>query len=192
MRDRRLGPVYDNATLRPLLSSELCRTAPLAFDRAPHPQFVHMVPPGPIRISEVLLSDWAMSCVRIDHLGTLIQNELRPSGKHLRAIDMAERAARSALTLRGELHLHGARYSNACIANPQSVPIPADLPNQWAETCIQIYNLGNLIKVELPRERVHRRAIDLAGRIARRALTMHNELLRHGAEGTGPVLGQTG
>lgn len=142
-----------------------------------------MVPPGrtQTQISEVLLTGWAMSCVHIGHLGTLIQYELRPSGDPARLIDLAESAGRSAWTLRGELRLHGARSSNACIANPQSIPIPADLPNRWAETCIQVFNLGNLINEGLPRDRAHRRAIDLTGRVIRRAWTIYNDLRRHGA-----------
>lgn len=47
----------------------LVRALPLAYGG----------PPGRIQISEVLLTEWATSCVHIDHLGTLIQNELRPS-----------------------------------------------------------------------------------------------------------------
>lgn len=147
-----------------------------------------MVPPGRIRISEALLTEWAMSCVHIDHLGTRIQNELRPLGEHPSVIDLAEGARRSAGTFRGELHLHGARHSNACIANPQSMPIPADLLNRWAETCIQIFNLGSLLNEGLPRDLAHRRAIDLTGRVIRRAWTMYNDLRRHGATGIGPDL----
>jgi hypothetical protein len=140
-----------------------------------------MAPPKCIRISEELLTEWAMSCVRIIHLVTLIQRELPPGGEHVRAIDLAGRVEDSASTLFAELRQHGARNSNARIENPQCIQIPIDLPTRWAENCIHIYNLGTLINRELPRDRIHCRAIDLAGRVIRRASTMYSELLQHGA-----------
>jgi hypothetical protein len=148
-----------------------------------------MAPPEGIRISEELLTEWAMSCTLINHLGTLIQRELTPGGEHVRAIDLAERAERSAWTLRAELRQHGARNSNARIEKPQCIRIREDLPTRWAANSIHIYNLGTLIYRELPRDRTYGRAIDLAGRVIRRAWKIYSELLQHGADPSSVDLG---
>jgi len=86
-----------------------------------------MAPPDCIQISEELLTEWAMSCVHINHLGTLIQRELAQRGVHARAVDLAERAGRSAWALRNEFGQHGARNSDATIENPKYISIPENV-----------------------------------------------------------------
>jgi hypothetical protein len=61
------------------------------------------------QISEEQLTRWAESCLRMNHLGTLIQRELKASKENARAIDLAERARRRAWELFNELLKHGAR-----------------------------------------------------------------------------------
>jgi hypothetical protein len=141
-----------------------------------------MAPPECIGISEELLTEWAIGCIHITHLRTLIQRELTPGGEYVRAMDLAGRVEDSASILFAELRQHGARDSNARIETPQCIQIPVDTPTRWAENCIHIYNLGTLINRELPRDKKHGRAIDLAGRVIRRASTMYSELLKHGAK----------
>ena len=140
-----------------------------------------MAPPDWIQISEELLTEWALSCVHIDHLGTLIQTELQSHGEHARAVDLAERVARSALALCKELRQHGARGSNARIETPRRIQIREEVASLWAQNCTQIYILGTLITKELPRDRTRARAIDLTDRVTRRAWTIVSELIQHGA-----------
>jgi hypothetical protein len=117
----------------------------------------------------------------MNHLGTLIHKELAPGGEHAGGVDLAGQALRIASTLHGERRRHGSRGSNAKIRDPRSMPIPEAVAIQWVERGIQIANLGMLIDRELPRQKTYVRAIDLTGRIVRRARTMYNELLRIGA-----------
>lgn len=60
-------------------------------------------------ISEELLSQWALSCIHMNHLGTLVQRELKPTLQHARAIELAERARRRAWGLFNDLVAHGAK-----------------------------------------------------------------------------------
>jgi len=62
-----------------------------------------------LQIPEELLTQWANSCLHMNHLGTLIQRELQPTKEHARAIDLAERARRRAWILFNELLEHGAK-----------------------------------------------------------------------------------
>jgi hypothetical protein len=62
-----------------------------------------------VQIPGELLTQWAISCLHMNHLGTLIQRELRPTKEHARAIDLAERARRRAWILFNELLEHGAK-----------------------------------------------------------------------------------
>ena len=125
-----------------------------------------------------------MSCVHIDHLGTLIQRELARTNEHDSAIDLAESARLRAQALRNELRQHGARNSNAHLDVHQIIQISADLPNQWAEICAEIHRLGTLIGREIPRDIAHTRAIDLASRATRRAWEIFSDLIHHGAKTT--------
>jgi hypothetical protein len=74
-----------------------------------------------IQISEELLTQWAESCIHMNHLGTLIQRELSPNKEHARAIDLAERMRRRAWTLLNELFEHGAQKPDG-----YREPAPAD------------------------------------------------------------------
>ena len=118
----------------------------------------------------------------MNHLGTLIQRELPPTDEHARAIDLAERARRSAWDLFNELRQHGARSSNASIEAPQRIQVFGELPNRWAESCMEIYKLGTFISGELPRDITHARAIGLASRVARRAWGIFSDLIQNGAK----------
>jgi hypothetical protein len=62
-----------------------------------------------MEISEDQLTQWSESCLRMNHLGTLVQRELAPTKEHARAIALAERARQRAWTLFNELIQHGAR-----------------------------------------------------------------------------------
>jgi hypothetical protein len=140
-----------------------------------------MATPGCIPVSEELLTEWSLSCVHINHLGTLLQKELRHDGEHANAIDLAERLGQRAWALHKELRQHGARNSNAKIQTPQCIQLREELPTRWAESCADIYNFGSILNSELPRNRTYARAIDLAGRVERRAWTMYSELVQNGA-----------
>lgn len=150
-----------------------------------------MAPPDCIPVSEEVLTEWAMSCVHVNHLGTLIQRELLPHGEHARSIDLADQIARGARTFGSELHQQGARYSNAPIKAPRCIQIQDELAARWAEECIHIYKLGTSIERELPRTGGYARVIDLLGRVTRRALTIVDALIQHGAEPTVPWLDET-
>jgi hypothetical protein len=155
--------------------------AALAFQQVAHSQFLHMATPGCILVSEELLTEWSLSCVHINHLGTLLQKELRRDGEHANAIDLAERVGQRAWALHEELRQHGARNSNAKIQTPQCIQLREELTTRWAENCADIYSLGSILDRELPRNRTYARAIDLAGRAKRRAWTIYSELVQNGA-----------
>ena len=53
------------------------------------------------------LTKWAESCLRMNHLGTLVQREIR-HGSRLRALALAERARRRACTMFNEMIDRGA------------------------------------------------------------------------------------
>jgi hypothetical protein len=74
-----------------------------------------------IQIPEELLTQWAESCLHMNHLGTLIQRELPSDKKHARALDLAERARRRAWTLFNELVKHGAKKPEG-YAEPEPSP----------------------------------------------------------------------
>jgi hypothetical protein len=77
--------------------------------------------------------------------------------------------------------------------NGEVVEIPKELLTRWAESCLHMNHLGTLLKWEIQQKgssgggsRTHpeaerARAIDLAERARRRAWTLFNELLAHGA-----------
>lgn len=136
---------------------------------------------GCIPVSEELLTEWSLSCAHINHLGKLLQEELRHDGEHTNAIDLPERIRQHAWALHEELRQHGARNSNAKIQTPRRIELREELPTRWAESCAGIYNLGSILNSELPRNRTYARAIDLAGRVKRRASTMYGELVENGA-----------
>lgn len=141
-----------------------------------------MVSPGGIQVSEEVLTEWSLSCAHMNHLGTLIQKELRCIGEHTSAIDLAERVGQRAWTLHQELRQYGARNSNAKIQTPQRIQIRGELPTRWVEACNDIYSLGSILSRDLPRNRTYARAIDLADRVKRRAWTMYSELVQNGAK----------
>jgi hypothetical protein len=60
-------------------------------------------------VSKEPLTRWADSCLAMNHLGTLIQRELPPTKKNVRAIELAERARRRAWELFNELLDYGAQ-----------------------------------------------------------------------------------
>lgn len=60
--------------------------------------------------------------------------------------------------------------------------IPEELLTKWAESCLHMNHLGTLVQRELQPIREHARAIDLSERARRRAWTLFNELLAHGAK----------
>jgi hypothetical protein len=71
---------------------------------------LHLVEPDTdIQISRELLTRWADSCLRMNHLGTLIKRELGEQKGSERALDLTERARRRAWELFNELVEHGAR-----------------------------------------------------------------------------------
>jgi hypothetical protein len=45
-----------------------------------------------VLVSEELLTQWAESCLHMNHLGTLVQRELKPTLENARALGLAERA----------------------------------------------------------------------------------------------------
>jgi hypothetical protein len=47
--------------------------------------------PKPVEVSQQQLNEWAETCLRINHLGTLVQRELGASSTQ-RAADLAERS----------------------------------------------------------------------------------------------------
>jgi DnaJ domain len=59
-------------------------------------------------ISEEQLSEWALGCLHMNHLGTLVQRELKPTLEHARALELSERARRRAWELFNDLLIHGA------------------------------------------------------------------------------------
>jgi hypothetical protein len=59
-------------------------------------------------ISQEVLDRWAETCIRMNHLGTLVQRELE-SGSKERAQDLTERARMRAWKLFNELIEYGAR-----------------------------------------------------------------------------------
>lgn len=61
-----------------------------------------------IVIPHEALDRWAETCLRMNHLGTLVHRELE-SGSKSRALDLAERARVRAWTLFNELLEFGAR-----------------------------------------------------------------------------------
>jgi hypothetical protein len=143
-----------------------------------------MAPTDSIQLSEEFLTRWAMSCVHIDHLGTLIQTELARTNEQDPAIDLAERARRRALALFSELRQQGARNTNAHLEVHQILQISRDLLDRWAESCVEIYRLGTLISQDIVQDIAHARAIDLAGRATRRAWEILSDLIQHGAKTT--------
>jgi hypothetical protein len=60
--------------------------------------------------------------------------------------------------------------------------ISEELLTRWAESCLHMNHLGTLIQRELSPGKENARAIDLAERARRRAWTLFNELLKHGAK----------
>jgi hypothetical protein len=62
-----------------------------------------------VQLSRELLTRWAESCLRMNHLGTLIEREIEGCDGGERALDLAERARRRAWDLFNELVEHGAR-----------------------------------------------------------------------------------
>lgn len=61
-----------------------------------------------VRIPRAVLSKWAESCLHINHHGTLVQRELKPSLENARAIDLVERGRVRASKLFNELVEYGA------------------------------------------------------------------------------------
>lgn len=61
-----------------------------------------------ILIPKAMLTRWAESCLQMNHHGTLIQRELRPTSENARAIELTERARRRAWELFNELIVQGA------------------------------------------------------------------------------------
>ena len=62
-----------------------------------------------VRISRAVLTRWAESCLRMNHIGTLLQREMEGQTDRHRALDLAERARRRAWALFNELIENGAR-----------------------------------------------------------------------------------
>ena len=62
-----------------------------------------------VQLSGEMLTRWAETCLRMNHLGTLIQRELAGKDGCERALDLAERARKRAWTLFNELVEQGAR-----------------------------------------------------------------------------------
>ena len=147
-----------------------------------------MAPPDCVQISEELLTRWSLSCVHINHLGTLLQRELQRNGEYARLIDLAERIARTAWDLSCDLRQHGARNSNALIETPRLIQVQDELPTRWAEDCVLMYNTATLVGRGLPRSRDFIRVIDLAERATRRAWAICSELMQHGARPAGLFL----
>ena len=61
-----------------------------------------------VAIPKGLLTKWAESCLHMNHHGTMIQRELRPTLENRRAIELAERARKRAWELFNNLLAHGA------------------------------------------------------------------------------------
>jgi hypothetical protein len=60
--------------------------------------------------------------------------------------------------------------------------VSQELLTGWARSCLHMQHLGTLIRRELPPTEKNARALDLADRIERRAWTLFNELIEHGAK----------
>jgi hypothetical protein len=58
-------------------------------------------------ISQQTLTRWAEACLSMNHLGTLVQRELK-DGNYVRAQDLSERARTHAWTMLNELFEAGA------------------------------------------------------------------------------------
>ena len=61
-----------------------------------------------VQIPKELLTRWADSCLRMNHLGTLIIREMAAVDQNARALDLTERARRRAWALFNEMLEHGA------------------------------------------------------------------------------------
>lgn len=61
-----------------------------------------------VRIPRAVLSKWAVSCLHINHHGTLVGRELKPILENARAIDLVERGRIRAWKLFNELVEYGA------------------------------------------------------------------------------------
>jgi hypothetical protein len=62
-----------------------------------------------VQLSRELLTQWAETCLRMNHLGTLIEREMVGKNGCERALDLTERARRRAWNLFNELVEQGAR-----------------------------------------------------------------------------------
>ena len=62
-----------------------------------------------VQISRETLTRWAETCLRMNHLGTLIEREMEGKDGCERAIDLAERARKRAWNLFNELVEYGAK-----------------------------------------------------------------------------------
>jgi hypothetical protein len=58
-------------------------------------------------VTQKQLTEWAESCLAINHLNTLVQREIH-AANHVRAIDLSERARRRAWTLFNDMVAAGA------------------------------------------------------------------------------------
>jgi hypothetical protein len=126
-----------------------------------------------------------MSCVHIDHLGTLLQQELRRDQEPGPSVDLAERLAQAARDLSRDLRKHGARSSNARIATPRLIQLDNQLLSRWAEDCVLMYKTATTIGSGLPRTAQYIRVLDLVERVTRRASDIHGDLMQLGAKPAG-------
>jgi hypothetical protein len=70
------------------------------------------------------LTTWAESCLRINHLNTLVQREIQ-AGKYERALELSERARRRAWTIFNELVAAGAALPDG-YALPDKLTLPEE------------------------------------------------------------------
>ena len=73
-------------------------------------------------ISEELLTRWALSCLHMNHPGTLVQREWLLSKEYARALDLSERARRRAWILFNELVSHGAKKPDGYQEPNRTIP----------------------------------------------------------------------
>jgi hypothetical protein len=73
-----------------------------------------------VDVSAAKLTEWAESCLRMNHLGTLVQREI-DAKNFIRARELAERGRARAWDLLNDLFTHGARKPEGYV-EPGVVP----------------------------------------------------------------------
>ena len=136
-----------------------------------------------VEVSEEWVTRWKMTCGQIDHLGSLIETELRRNGQPAWLIDRSQRFSGAAASLGRDLRRHGAGDSNARLRDPKLLLIDRELLTRWAEQWLQIRDSATLIGNELPKTSGYARAINLLQRSIFHASEIYADLTQLGLRG---------